>query len=491
MITSHPIGTTAITPEWVKDAIFYQIFPDRFAQSAHIKKPHNLEPWDSPPTTHGFKGGDLLGVAEHLDYLTDLGVDALYFCPIFQSTANHRYHTHDYYQVDPLLGGNAAFRQLLDAAHARGIRVVLDGVFNHASRGFYQFNHTLENGPASPYLDWFCFRNFPLHAYDAGPSGYEAWWNLKALPKFNHANPQVREFLFRVAEYWVEQGIDGWRLDVPGDIDDDDFWRTFRYRVKAKNPDAYIVGEIWHRADRWLVGDQFDAVMNYQFTRACLGFFIDMDANTRALTHGHSYGDVATYDAEQFAHRLETVLTWYPSAIANAQLNLINSHDTARFLTLAHGDTSAVKLAYFTMMTYPGAPMIYYGDEVGMVGGRDPDCRRAMQWDASTWDDDLFTAVQQYIALRKKYVTLWRCGAYARLYAQGKTYIFARQQAPHTVIVGVNAEAHAVQLDLDVHALLPNGSAVWHEWNGQQYTVTEGCLRRLTIPARQGSVWVA
>src|SRR5215471_239180 len=293
MVATQPVAAPVLTPDWVKEAIFYHIFPDRFATSSRVEKPPHLEPWEAPPTRHGFKGGDLLGVVDHLDYLTDLGVNALYFCPIFQSTANHRYHTHDYYQVDPILGGNAAFTRLLDEAHRRGMRVILDGVFNHASRGFYQFNHLLENGPASPYL-----------------------------PKFNHAHPQVRAFLLGVAEYWIEQGIDGWRLDVPGDIDDDTFWRALRCRVKAKNPEAYLVGEIWHRADRWLGGDQFDAVMNYQFTRACYSFFVDLDATTHALTHGHSYGVIAPYDARQFAQRLETLLTWYPRAITSAQLNL-------------------------------------------------------------------------------------------------------------------------------------------------------------------------
>jgi cyclomaltodextrinase / maltogenic alpha-amylase / neopullulanase len=491
IVATQPVESHILTPDWVKDAVFYHIFPDRFATSSRVEKPPNLEPWEAPPTTHGFKGGDLLGVVEHLDYLTDLGVDALYFCPIFQSTANHRYHTHEYYQVDPILGGNAAFTQLLDAAHRRGMRIILDGVFNHASRGFYQFNHLLENGPASPYLDWFPRPTFPLHAYDdGGPAGYQAWWGLKALPKFNHAHPQVRAFLFGVAEYWIEQGIDGWRLDVPSDIDDDTFWRAFRRRVKAKNPDAYIVGEIWRRADRWLVGDQFDAVMNYQFTRACLGFFVDLDATTRALTHGHSYGTIDTYDARQFAQRLEALLAWYPSDIAYAQLNLLGSHDTARFLTIARGDTSALKLAYLTMMTYPGAPMLYYGDEIGLEGGRDPDCRRAMLWDQARWNHDLRAAVQRYIALRKRYAAVWRGGTYVHLYAQGMVYVFARQRDRHTVIVGLNAGTREAQLDLDVHCLFPNGGLVRAEWSGQQYTVNDGHVRGLRIPAREGGVWV-
>ena len=488
---THPVERPVLTPEWVKDAVFYHIFPDRFATSRRVEKPTNLEPWEAPPTTHGFKGGDLLGVVDHLDYLTDLGVDALYCCPIFQSTANHRYHTHDYYQVDPLLGGNAAFKVLLDAVHRRGMRLILDGVFNHASRGLYQFNHLLENGQASPYLDWFPGPTFPLHAYDdGGPAGYQAWWGLKALPTFNHANPQVRAFLLGVAEYWIEQGIDGWRLDVPSEIDDDTFWRAFRHRVKAKNPDAYLVGEIWQRADRWLVGDQFDAVMNYQFTRACYSFFVDLDATTRPLIHGHSYGAIARCDARQFAQRLEALLAWYPSAIASAQLNLLGSHDTARFLTIANGDTSAVQLAYLTMMTYPGAPMIYYGDEVGMEGGRDPDCRRAMLWDPARWHHDLRAAVQRYIALRKKYAPVWRDGAYVPLYAQGMVYVFARQSDRHTVVVGLNAGTSEAHLALDVHRLFPNGAAVRAEWSGQQSTVTGGHVYGIRIPARDGSVWV-
>ena len=241
---------TITTPEWVQDAVFYQIFPDRFAASTRVSKPSNLEAWDAPPTPSGFKGGDLLGVAEKLDYLRDLGITAIYLNPVFASTANHRYHTFDYYAVDPILGGNAALRELIDQAHARSIHIVLDGVFNHASRGFYQFNHALENGAASPYPDWFYFNKEwlqagrPLDAYPRkrvkGDSrehlGYKAWWDLPALPKLNTDTPAVREFIFDVAKHWIDFGVDGWRLDVPSEIDDDSFWREFRRRVKSANP---------------------------------------------------------------------------------------------------------------------------------------------------------------------------------------------------------------------------------------------------------------
>jgi len=318
-------GTTLpfTTPEWVRDAVFYQIFPDRFAYSRTLSKPRYLEPWDSPPTELGFKGGDLLGVAEHLDYLQDLGITALYLNPIFASAANHRYHTYDYYRVDPLLGGDAAFRTLLEKAHGRGMRIVLDGVFNHASRGFYQFHHLLENGAASIYQDWFIVNSWPLYAYDMSRQpNYAAWWGLRALPKFNIATPAVRDFLMGVARYWVEAGIDGWRLDVAGDIDDDSFWREFRRQVKAANPDAYIVGEIWHEAQRWLRGDQFDAVMNYPFTKACLAFFVGRSLNA-ALTSGVGYYPVEPVGAEGFAAAIDHLLGLYPEQATQAQLNLL------------------------------------------------------------------------------------------------------------------------------------------------------------------------
>jgi neopullulanase len=239
------------TPDWVRDAVFYQIFPDRFARSHQVPKPAHLDEWGATPTRHNYQGGDLIGVVERLDYLVDLGVNAVYFTPIFQSASNHRYHTHDYDKVDPMLGGNAALRRLLDEAHARGIKVVLDGVFNHASRGFFQFHDILENGADSAYLDWFTVNAFPLNAYEMEkPPAYKAWWGLPALPKFNTDTPAVREFLLGIGRQWVEFGIDGWRLDVANEIEDDEFWREFRRRTRAVNPDAYIVGEVWVESTR-------------------------------------------------------------------------------------------------------------------------------------------------------------------------------------------------------------------------------------------------
>lgn len=444
------------TPDWVKDAIFYQIFPDRFAKSKRLPD-IGFEAWDSPPTHYGFKGGDLYGVIDKLDYLQELGITALYFNPVFASASNHRYHTFDYYNVDPLLGGNDALKKLLNAAHKRNIKVILDGVFNHASRGFWQFHHVLEVGAGSPYKDWFHFDEerlkghkhwgaYPtpheqklLHHEDSLTAiGYRGWWNMPALPKFNTNTPAVREFLFDVAEFWIKFGIDGWRLDVPGEIDDDEFWREFRRRVRAINPEAYIVGEIWHEAQRWLQGDQFDAVMNYLITSASLGFFANSHLNMDVLHHAGGLKDrVRPMHAHDFANEIDRILHLYPQDITFAQLNLLDSHDMPRFLSCANGDKDALKLAWLFMFTIPGAPCIYYGDEIGVDGGHDPDCRKSFPWDETKWDHDLLDYAKACIALRKEHPSLRR-GEYKRIHAEGDVVVFSRSYKTETLTIAFN-----------------------------------------------------
>ncbi len=285
-------------PAWARDAVFYQIFPDRFARSDRVPKPTNVLSWDSAPTQQGYHGGDLLGIVEHLDHLVDLGINAIYLTPIFQSACNHRYHTHDYYQVDPLLGGNSALRSLIEAAHARQIRVMLDGVFNHASRGFFQFHDILENGPHSAWLDWFFVQGWPLTPYDGDrPANFTGWVNNRALPKFNTDNPAVREFLMQVGEHWIREfDIDGWRLDVPGEIKTTGFWEEFRSRTRAIKPDLYLVGEIWREAADWLRGDRFDATMNYVFAAAAIAFAAG-ERVSEALVSNRSYEPFPGIDA--------------------------------------------------------------------------------------------------------------------------------------------------------------------------------------------------
>ncbi len=501
--------TSISTPEWVKDAVFYQIFPDRFARSDRVSKPSNLEPWDSPPTMFGFKGGDLLGVAENLDYLVELGVDAIYFNPIFQSAANHRYHTHDYFRVDPILGGDDAFREMLDAAHSRGIRVVLDGVFNHASRGFYQFQQTLENGIDSPYLDWFhcdlerLRANKQLEAYPGETRelsfrrqdealkelGYCAWYQLPALPEFNTDTQAVRQFIFDVARHWVDLGIDGWRLDVPHEIDDDAFWREFRRVVKDANPEAYIVGEVWHDARRWLQGDQFDAVMNYIFNRACLGFFGGENLDVSRRPGGY---ELRRMRATDFADAVDDMLDLYDWEVTLVQLNLLSSHDMPRFLTLVQGDREALKLAVLFQMTFPGAPSIYYGDEVGMGGGPDPDSRRAFIWDESAWDQDRFAFFRRAVALRRDHRALRR-GRYVRLLADDRhtVYAFARQGEQESLVVVLNNGAGPYELDVDVRDVFDEGDALQDVWGDIEARVTDGHAVGAVLAPHSGAVLTA
>ncbi len=414
-------------PAWVADAVFYQIFPDRFSSSPRVAKPGPLEPWDSPPTTYGFKGGDLLGIVDRLDYLTDLGVNALYLTPIFSSASNHRYHTYDYYQVDPLLGGNDALRELLDESHARGMRVVLDGVFNHSGRGFWPFHHVVETGGKSPYVGWFHvdeqvlrnsreLRPYPSRdeerrmaedARSTGQSwlsrrhlGYQAWWDLPALPKLNTDDPGMREHLMGAAEHWIRFGIDGWRLDVAEEIDAG-FWREFRKRVRDLNPDAYIVAEVWKERPQWSHGDTFDALMNYPLTEALLSFSAGKRLDMGIVQNHHEYRDsVRPIAAPAFAERLTHLMANYRPEFVRSQLNLLDSHDTARFLTVSSGDVASLRLALLATMTLPGAPCVYYGDEIGVAGGQDPDSRRSFPWDEGRWDADLLTYTRALIAQR-------------------------------------------------------------------------------------------
>lgn len=431
------------TPDWVKDAVFYQVFPDRFAFSERLVKPANLEPWGSPPTVFGYKGGDLLGVAERLDHIQGLGATAIYLNPVFQSTANHRYHTHDYYRVDPLLGGDGALRELIDSAHERGMRVILDGVFNHASRGFLQFNDVLENGEKSPYLDWFFVNRHPLNAYGGGDLGYRAWWDLPALPKLNVANPRVREFVLDVARYWLDFGADGWRLDVPAEIDDDDFWREFRLRCRNAREDAYIVGEIWDEAGRWLQGDMFDGVMNYPLARGIYGL-VGRDVDTAEAAKS-GLGRLERMGAAAFADRMGKLLAAYPEEATFGQLNVLDSHDTPRMGTVLRGDEVAIRQALTLQFAFPGSPCLYYGDEIGLRGGHDPRNRGTMPWaEQATWDVDLHAFVSRLGALRAEVEPLRRGRAHV-LSVRGAVVV-RRESGTGVACACVNASDETVDL---------------------------------------------
>ena len=487
------------TPAWVRDAVFYQIFPDRFASSDRVAKPGPLEPWDSPPTGHGFKGGDLIGIAERLDHIVDLGVTALYLTPIFSSASNHRYHTYDYLAVDPMLGGDAGLRILLDAAHDRGMRVVLDGVFNHSGRGFWPFHHVMENGADSPYLNWFHLDpavldgSRPLRAYPEpgtlpGDFGYTAWWNLPMLPKLNTDEPLVREYLFGVAEHWLRFGIDGWRLDVPAEIDDESFWQEFRARCRAIRPDAYLVGEIWDLAPEWLRGDRFDALMNYPLTEAILGFAGGPSLDMDVVRGHHEYRrTMAPLDGPGFAARLlETADAYDPDVVA-VQLNLLSSHDAPRMQTVLSGDGVAVRLAVLIQMTLPGAPCVYYGDEIGLAGGNDPACRGAFPWDTARWDIDLRDYIREAIRLRAGEPAL-RHGALTVLAADGDTVVYERRLDERAVLVAVNAGVPAAAIRARPSHDVPGRAVDRFAVGGARWTLDPDGSIEFALDGRSGIV---
>lgn len=473
------------TPDWVKQAVFYQIFPDRFAvgEKPIDWQPGKLDSWETPPTLQAYKGGNLWGVIDRLDYLQDLGINAIYFTPIFQSPSNHRYHTHDYYQVDPLLGGNAAFEALLKAAHQRGIKVILDGVFNHASRGFFFFNDILENGPYSPWLDWFLVERWPLSPYDGQkPANYVSWVGNRALPKFNHHNPQVREYIMRVGEYWLQQGIDGWRLDVPDQIDVPDFWQEFRHRVKAINSEAYIVGEIWTDARQWLDGNQFDGVMNYLFTVPTIAF-IGGDRVIPKHIEKPPYQPYPPIDAATYASKIQALLDLYPWEIHLTQLNLLSSHDTARFLTIVGEDVETLKLATLLLFTFPGAPSIYYGDEVGLAGGCDPDSRRSFP-PTQAWNEELRQYHRDLIRLRHEHPVL-SLGDYQIIFAQAQIYVFTRTLGSEKIVVVVNADEQPLRLKLAAKEL--GGRPTTVLWGEARLNWQESELE-LHLPSRSSCI---
>lgn len=420
-------------PDWLVDGIVYQIFPERFANGDSKNDPKNAKPWtDQKPTGACFYGGDLQGVIDRLPYLQELGVTVLYLNPIFKSPSNHKYDTTDYYTIDPHFGDAATFRRLVDEAHRAGIYVILDAVFNHCGFDFHAFADVRQRGKESPYKDWFYIEGFPVRT---DPPNYETFANsIASMPKLRTENPEVREYLLDVARYWTaEFDIDGWRIDVANEVDHD-FWRHFRSEVKKLKPDAYIVGEIWHEAAPWLMGDQFDGVTNYPLREACLDFFAR-----------------GAIDAVGFAEAVAKNQMLYPEGVLQASWNLLGSHDTERFLTACAGDVKRYALALAFIMTWIGAPMIYYGDEVGMEGNTDPDCRRTMQWDKDRWNMELFELHKRLIAVRRDHPGLRR-GA-ARIVAADpvqNTLVWWRGEGRDGLLIALNNSGRQQDVVVDM-----------------------------------------
>lgn len=371
-----------IVPQWAKNKIVYQVFPSRFATSQQV----DPKLWYKAPihSSTDLKG-DLKGIADHLDHLVYLGVDILYMTPIFRSNSTHKYDTIDYYTIDPNFGTKEDLIYLVDKAHALGLRVILDAVFNHTAPEFFAFKDLEENWEHTPYRNWYYTDGKPKHPrIPMKKPNYKCFSYFGGMPKVNLENQETARYFIDVALYWLRTAkIDGWRLDV-GDEVSNSFWRRFRTAVKAEFPEALIVGEVWHYAADFLQGDTWDSVMNYPFLNAAMDFVAE-----------------GTLPASGFLNELGFLRGNLNTACHPLLWNLLGSHDTPRALHRCGGDKRKLKLMAALQLLLPGMPFIYYGDEVGLTGGRDPDCRRGMLWDQEKQDRDLLRYYRRLIQIRK------------------------------------------------------------------------------------------
>ncbi|CAM3788507.1 alpha-glycosidase [Cytobacillus oceanisediminis] len=417
-------------PSWVKETVWYQIFPERFANGNPDNDPEGALPWGSaPPSPTNFFGGDFEGVIEHLDYLQDLGITGIYFTPVFKAFSNHKYDTIDYLEIDPQFGTKETLKRLVEESHKRNIRVMLDAVFNHSGYYFPPFQDVLENGEKSKYKDWFHPHSFPLKG--GKYPNYETFAFVAQMPKLNTKNPEVKEYLLKVAKYWIEEfNIDGWRLDVANEVDHQ-FWREFRQAVKSVKSDLYILGEIWHNSMPWLRGDQFDAVMNYPFTTNLLNLIAKK-----------------TITGTEFANNMTAEIHRYPANVYEAAFNLVGSHDTPRILTECEGNKDRVKLIYTILFTFMGSPCLYYGDEIGLSGEMDPGCRKCMEWDENKQDRELFSHIQQLIKLRREEKLLANEGQLEFFHTGSDLVAYQKYNNSKTIIVLANPSAESTEFTL-------------------------------------------
>lgn len=453
-------------PKWVVDSIFYQVFPDRFANGDPGNDPAGTVSWGSKPTRENFFGGDLRGILEHLPYLEDLGVTAIYLNPIFKARSNHKYDTCDYFVVDPAFGTKELLRKFVNEAHRRNIHVVLDAVFNHCGECFWAFEDVKKNGVSSKYNSWFFVDSYPI---SMDPPSYQTYGGTWYLPKLNTSNPETREYLLKVAVYWIEEcDIDGWRLDVPWKVPFD-FWQTLRERVKQVKPDVYILGEVWRDPSKWLRGDTCDGVMNYPLRDHIIDYCIR-----------------DSLDAEDFDYEISHLREIHGSA-SPYQVNLLGSHDTPRLLTLCNGDIDRVIMAMTFIFTYIGAPMIYYGDEVGVMGSDDPDCRRCMPWDEIAWNQELVRAIRALIHARRDHLAL-RKGNFEKLWAFNGVYAYKRCYKSDEVIVIMNPRETRYSVKVPV-SVVNERARVWRDLlSGETFNEEEGNLLLETLPSKASYV---
>ncbi len=428
-------------PVWLEKTVIYQIFPDRFANGDKRNDPADVVAWGGKPTFYNFFGGDVAGIHQHLGYLKDLGIKAVYFNPIFASRSNHRYETIDYLRVDPRFGTNEEFESLTHDMKKAGIGTILDGVFNHTATDFAPFADILKNQQSSKYLDWYTVKSFPVKVQENPP--YVAWFNFPSLPKLNVLNPETTTYLLDSVSFWMKHAdIAGWRLDAANEVPMK-FWQAFRKRVKSLDPNAWIVGEEWGDASAWLGGDQWDASMNYPFREAVLKF-VSTTGNGKA-------SDLLT--------NLMHVYRMYAPQVSRNQMNVLSTHDTQRILTLCGGNKGLAKLAAVIQMTWVGVPNVYYGDELGMEGGADPDDRRTLLWEQANGGNDMLSLYRKLIAVRESNPEL-QSGDPVVLTSddQNQTAAYARVLGGRAVIVAVNRASEPRFIDIPVTGRIPISS---------------------------------
>lgn len=406
----------AHVPDWFKEAVVYQIYPDSYATSRSCISRQEKHVEVDGQVYESRNGGTLRGIRENLPYLQELGITCIYMTPIFAANSWHKYDSVDYFQIDPCFGTKEEFRELVDDCHEKGIRVILDGVFNHCGPGFFAFQDLLKNGENSRYRDWFYVKEFPIRG-GLRPN-YECFAYVDFMPKLNTGNPEVAKYLLDVGTYWVREfDIDGWRLDVANEIDHS-FWREYRKAIRAVRDDVVLIGEIWDDCRSFLEGDQFDSVMNYNLTFA----IIDAIAK-KELT------------AKEFAERVSYLLMRYQEPIQQAQMNLIDSHDIPRFLSQADQNRDKLKMAAVFLLTHVGAPMVFYGDEQGLSGWHEIEYRRPMDWSLS--DAEMFEFYQKTIRLRKQYMEAILTG-YHIYHADAEILVYGCEKDSTGFLVAMN-----------------------------------------------------
>ena len=465
-----------VVPQWVERTVFYQIFPDRFENGDKSNDPKNVQDWNAKPEYFNRFGGDVAGVRKRLSHLTNLGVSGVYFNPIFKSPSNHRYDAEDFHTIDPEFGTTAEFAALTRELKARNVRTVLDFVFNHTATTFKPFLDIRNNGESSAYKNWYFIKSYPVRVQE-NPN-YVAWYNYPSMPKLNLANPETHDYMLNLVDYWQSKlPLAGLRLDVANEVEPA-FWRDLRKRVKRLDSQMWIVGEVWGDGTPWLGGDQWDSVMNYQFR----------DANLRFVAEGKT-------TPSQYMKRLMEVHTSYANQVSRNMMNLLSSHDTPRFLTLCGNNADLHKLAATVQFTWVGAPSIYYGEELGMQGGADPDNRRGMQWQMATPTNPMLNFYKRLVRLRNANPTL-QSGEPKVLWANdgAKTLAYARILNNEIAIVAINRsdKAQTLSIPLPGGAILKSlrKTGMVDGLTGRRIAIPNGSTLQLSLQALQSAVLV-